>query len=191
MATVKLENGLLKFKVAPIQEGGEYGSIIECADLSSMTAETSEGEVKLAAGNRVIYSRKSKGATTGSLGFYGMPKEVYATLFGSKENTNGAILYGMKDQKPLVALIVEFTAVNPDTNIEEDGYIIFPKVSFGELSEDAASKDADGNESINAKTLNFTATALDNANRTYTLKGFGKTPETITAEIFNPKVSSS
>ena len=47
------------------------------------------------------------------------------------------------------------------------------------------------NESINAKTLNFTATALDNANRTYKLKGFGKTPETITAEIFNPKVSSS
>ena len=73
-----------------------------------------------------------------------MPKEVYATLFGSKENTNGAILYGMKDQKPLVALIVEFTAVNPDTNIEEDGYIIFPKVSFGEMQEDAASKDADG-----------------------------------------------
>ena len=73
-----------------------------------------------------------------------MPKEVYATLFGSKENTKGDILYGMKDQKPLVALIVEFTAVNPDTNIEEDGYIIFPKVSFGEMQEDAASKDADG-----------------------------------------------
>ena len=44
MATVKLENGLLKFKVAPIQEGGEYGPIVECADLSSMTAETSEGK---------------------------------------------------------------------------------------------------------------------------------------------------
>ena len=98
MATVKLENGLLKFKVAPIQEGGAYGEIIECADLSSMTAETAEGEVKLSAGNRIVYSRKSKGATTGSLGFYGMPKEVYATLFGSKENTEGAILYGMKDQ---------------------------------------------------------------------------------------------
>ena len=53
MATVKLENGLLKFKVAPIQEGGEYGPIVECADLSSMTAETAEGEVKLSAGNRV------------------------------------------------------------------------------------------------------------------------------------------
>ena len=54
-------------------------------------------ETKLAAGNRVIYSRKSKGSTTGSLGFYGMPKEVYATLFGSKENTKGDILYGMKE----------------------------------------------------------------------------------------------
>ena len=53
MATVKLENGLLKFKVAPIQEDGTYGEIIECADLSSMTAETAEGETKLAAGNRV------------------------------------------------------------------------------------------------------------------------------------------
>ena len=191
MATVKLENGLLKFKVAPIQSSGEYGEIVECADLSSMTAETAEGETKIASGNRVIYSRKSKGSTTGSLGFYGMPKEVYATLFGSKENTQGAILYGMKDQKPLVALIVEFTAVNPETNLEEDGYIIFPKVSFGELSEDAATKDADGNESINAKTLNFTATALDNANRTYKLKGFGSTPGTITKEMFDPKPSSS
>ena len=44
MATVKLENGLLKFKVAPIQSSGEYGEIVECADLSSMTAETSEGK---------------------------------------------------------------------------------------------------------------------------------------------------
>lgn len=42
------------------------------------------------------------------------------------------------------------------------------------------------NESINAKTLNFTATALDNANRTYKLKGFGETPSQITAELFNP-----
>ena len=116
-----------------------------------------------------------------------MPKEVYSTLFGSKENNSGAILYGMKDQKPLVALIVEFTAVNPDTNIEEDGYIIFPKVSFGELSEDAATKNENGDESINAKTLNFTATALDNDNRTYKLKGFGETPSQITAEMFNPK----
>ena len=53
MATVKLENGLLKFKVAPIEEDGNYGEIVECADLSSMTAETAEGETKLPAGNRV------------------------------------------------------------------------------------------------------------------------------------------
>ena len=59
------------------------------------------------------------------------------------------------------------------------------------LSEDAATKDADGNESINAKTLNFTATALDNANRTYKLKGFGSTPGTITKDMFDPKPSSS
>lgn len=43
------------------------------------------------------------------------------------------------------------------------------------------------NESINAKTLNFTATALDNANKTYKLKGFGALPETITADMFDPK----
>ena len=47
------------------------------------------------------------------------------------------------------------------------------------------------NESINAKTLNFTATALDNANRTYKLKGFGSTPGTITKDMFDPKPSSS
>lgn len=44
MATIKLENGLLKFKVAPIQSEGTYGPIVECADLSSMTAETAEGK---------------------------------------------------------------------------------------------------------------------------------------------------
>ena len=47
------------------------------------------------------------------------------------------------------------------------------------------------NESINAKTLNFTATALDNVNRTYKLKGFGSTPGTITKDMFDPKPSSS
>ena len=54
------------------------------------------------------------------------------------------------------------------------------------MQEDAATKDADGNESINAKSLNFTATALDNANKTYKIKGFGTTPSQITAELFNP-----
>ena len=54
MATVKLENGLLKFKVAPIQSSGEYGEIVECADLSSMTAETAEGKKSFAVLNRNI-----------------------------------------------------------------------------------------------------------------------------------------
>lgn len=45
------------------------------------------------------------------------------------------------------------------------------------------------NESINAKTLNFTATALDNTNRTYKLKAFGSTPTQITATMFDPKSS--
>lgn len=187
MAVIKLENGLGKLKVAQIESEGTYGSIITVADLTSMTAETSEGETKLAAGNTVIYSKKSKGSTAGSVGFYGMDEETEATLFGTKKNANGAILYGMKDQKKLVALIVEFTAVNPATNTEEDGYIIFPKVSLGELSNDLATKDADGNESINAKTLNFTATALDNDNKTYKIKGFGTLPETITSAMFDPK----
>ena len=187
MVTIKLENGLGKLKVAQIESAGTYGEIITVADLTSMTAETSEGETKLAAGNTVIYSKKSKGATTGSVGFYGIDEEVEAVLFGAKKNTNGAVLYGMKDQKKLVALIVEFTAVNPASNEEEDGYIIFPKVSLGELSNDLATKDPDGNESINAKTLNFTATALDNPNKTYKLKGFGALPETITADMFDPK----
>ena len=50
----------------------------------------------------------------------------------------------MKDQKPFMALIAEFTAVNPETGVEEDGYLIFPKVSLGEMSQDISTKDADG-----------------------------------------------
>ena len=50
----------------------------------------------------------------------------------------------MKDQKPFMALIAEFTAVNPETGVEENGYLIFPKVSLGEMSEDISTKDADG-----------------------------------------------
>ena len=33
--------------------------------------------------------------------------------------------------------------------------------------------------------------ALDNANKTYKLKGFGATPATITKELFNPKPGRS
>ena len=122
---------------------------------------------------------------------FGILGEAEKTLFGAKENTLGNLLYGMKDEKKLVALIIEVTAVNPATNVEEDGFIIFPKVSLGELSDDYATKDADGNEVINAKSLSFSAMALDNSNKTYKLKGFGTTPTTITKEMFNPKNSRS
>ena len=88
-----------------------------------------------------------------------------------------------------MALIAEFTAVNPATGAEEDGYLIFPKVALGEISQDISTKDADGNETFNAKSLAFTAMALDNENKTYKLKGFGATPGTITAEMFDPTSS--
>ena len=101
-------------------------------------------ETKLAAGNAVIYSKKSKGSTTGTVGFYATDEETEAKIFGYKKNTEGDILYGMKDQKPFMALIAEFTAVNPETGVEEDGYLIFPKVALGEISNDISTKDADG-----------------------------------------------
>ena len=147
-------------------------------------------ETKLAAGNAVIYSKKSKGSTTGTVGFYATGEDTEAKIFGYKKNTAGNILYGMKDQKPFMALIAEFTAVNPATGAEEDGYLIFPKVALGEISNDISTKDADGNETFNAKSLAFTAMALDNENKTYKLKGFGATPGTITAEMFDPTSSS-
>ena len=91
-----------------------------------------------------IYSKKSKGSTTGTVGFYATDEDTEAKIFGYKKNTAGNILYGMKDQKPFMALIAEFTAVNPVTGAEEDGYLIFPKVSLGEMSQDISTKDADG-----------------------------------------------
>ena len=50
--TVRLENGLRKLKMAPITGEG-YGPIFTVADMTNLTAETSEGETKLAAGNAV------------------------------------------------------------------------------------------------------------------------------------------
>ena len=91
-----------------------------------------------------IYSKKSKGSTTGTVGFYATDEDTEAKIFGYKKNTAGNILYGMKDQKPFMALIAEFTAVNPETGVEEDGYLIFPKVALGEISNDISTKDADG-----------------------------------------------
>ena len=50
--TVRLENGLRKLKMAPITGEG-YGPIFTVADMTNLSAETSEGETKLAAGNAV------------------------------------------------------------------------------------------------------------------------------------------
>ena len=188
--TVRLENGLRKLKMAPITGEGTYGEIFTVADMTQITCETSEGDVKLAAGNAIIYSKKSKGSTTGTVGFYATDEDTEAKIFGYKKNTAGNILYGMKDQKPFMALIAEFTAVNPATGVEEDGYLIFPKVSLGEMSQDISTKNENGDETFNAKSLAFTAMALDNANKTYKLKGFGDTPSTITTAMFDPTSSS-
>ena len=144
--TIRLENGLRKLKMAPITSGGTYGDIFTVADMTQITCETSEGETKLSAGNAIIYSKKSKGATTGTVGFYATDEDTEAKIFGYKKNTAGNILYGMKDQKPYMALIAEFTAVNPATGVEEDGYLIFPKVSLGEMSQDISTKNENGRQ---------------------------------------------
>ena len=188
-AVAKLENGLRKLKMAQLNDEGSYGDIFTVADMTQITAETSEGETKLAAGNAIIYSKKSKGSTTGTVGFYSTDEDTEAKIFGYKKNAAGNILYGMTDNKPFVAIIAEFTAVNPATGNEENGYLIFPKCALGEISQDISTKDADGNETFNAKSLAFTAMALDNANKTYKLKGFGETPATLTAEMFVPNPS--
>ena len=50
--TVRLENGLRKLKMAPITGEG-YGEVFTVADMTNIACETSEGDVKLAAGNAV------------------------------------------------------------------------------------------------------------------------------------------
>ena len=53
MATIiRLENGLRKLKMASITKSG-YGGIFTVADMTSISCETSEGDMKLAAGNAV------------------------------------------------------------------------------------------------------------------------------------------
>ena len=42
--TVRLENGLRKLKMAPINSSGGYDDIFTVADMTQITAETSEGE---------------------------------------------------------------------------------------------------------------------------------------------------
>lgn len=83
MSTIKLTNGLRKLKAAQIKPDGSYEAIITVADLTQITAETAEGETKLAAGNYVIYSKKNKGLTTGSLGLYALEGDAEKTLLWS------------------------------------------------------------------------------------------------------------
>ena len=51
--TIRLENGLRKLKMAPINSGGTYGDIFTVADMTQISCETAEGDVKLPAGNAV------------------------------------------------------------------------------------------------------------------------------------------
>ena len=51
--TIRLENGLRKLKMAPITGEGTYGEIFTVADMTNISCETAEGDVKLAAGNAV------------------------------------------------------------------------------------------------------------------------------------------
>ena len=52
-ATVRIENGLRKLKMAPITGEGSYGEVFVVADMTQISCETSEGDVKLPAGNAV------------------------------------------------------------------------------------------------------------------------------------------
>lgn len=187
---VRLTNGLRKLKMCDIEADGGYSEAYEVADLTAMSAETSEGETSLAAGNGVIYSKKSVGKTSGSLSFYGMTDAVESKLFDIREGKTGGKIYGLKANKGYKAVIVEFTAVNPATGIEEDGYMIFPKCVLGMISEEGSTKDADGNETINTKSLAFTALALDNNFKTYKYINVGDTPSTLTADMFEEKVAT-
>lgn len=184
---VKLTNGLRKCKMADILADGAYGEVYDVADLTAMTAETSEGETNLAAGNGIIYSKKAVGKTSGSVSFYGMSDATEGKLFDIREGKNGGKVYGLKANKGYKALIIECTSVNPATGLEEDVHMIFPKVALGMISEQGTTKDADGNETIEVKALNFTALALDNEFRTYKYINTGVTPTTITSAMFDVK----
>lgn len=181
---VRLTNGLRKLKMADIQEGG-YGAIYEVADLTAMTAETSENETTLAAGNGTLFSIMGIGKTSGSVSFYGMTDEVEAKLFDVREGKNGGKVYGAKANRGAKALIVEATSVNPETGLEEDVHIIFPRVTLGVLSDEGTTKDADGNMTINTKSLSFTALSLNNSFQTYKYMNVGETPSELTADMFD------
>ena len=84
---VRLTNGLKRVLMADIQSDGSYGEIYEVAKLTAMTAETGEGSISLAAGNGVIYSKKSVGKTSGSLSFYGMSDDTEMKLFDVRDES--------------------------------------------------------------------------------------------------------
>lgn len=183
--TIKLTNGLRKLKMADYTTGGTIGAVYEVADLTAMSSETAESETSIAAGNAVIYSLRSTGKTTGTVSFYGMDDETEAKLFDVRKGKNGGKIYGLKANKGYKVLIIEGTAVNPATGIEEGTHIIFPKVSLGMIGDEGTTKDADGNETIPVKSLSFTALALNNAFQTYKYINSGETPSTITLDMFN------
>lgn len=186
---VRLTNGLRKLKMADIdssKEGG-YGEIYQVADLTTMTAETSQNETSLPAGNGIIFSIIGVGKTTGSVSFYGMSDEVEGKLFDVREGKNGGKIYGAKANRGAKALIVEATVINPETGEEQDAHIIFPRVTLGVLSDEGTTKDAEGNMTINTKSLSFTALSLNNAFQTYKYINVGETPSALTMDMFDEK----
>ena len=184
---VRLTNGLKRVLMADIQTDGSYGEIYEVAKLTAMSAETGEGSISLAAGNGVIYSKKSIGKTSGSLSFYGMSDETEMKLFDVREGKNGGKIYGMRANKGYKAVIVEATTVNLTSGLEEDAHFIFPKCSLVNISDECTTNSEDGTETINTKSLAFDALALDNSFGTYKYFNVGSIPETITNEMFNEK----
>lgn len=188
MGQVKLTNGLRKLKMADYTSSG-IGEVYEVADLTAMSSETAESEVSLAAGNGILYSLKSTGKTTGTVSFYGMDDETEAKMFDVRKSKNGTgKIYGLRANKGYKVLIIEGTAVNPKTMIEEDTHIIFPRVSLGMLGDEGTTKDPDGNQTVPVKSLSFTALALDNKFRTYKYIGSGETPSTITLDMFDEAI---
>ena len=181
--TVKIANGLLKAKLADITEDGSYGTPYAICDLTEMSAETSESSVSLPAGNRIIYSKSSIGKTNGSISFYDIYEEVKAKIFDTKVNRTGGVLYSTKANVGYKVLIIEQTVVNSATGLESTVCLIFPKVSLGKsINEAGSTKDADGNETNNTKSLSFEAMSLDSG--VYKLVQPGECPATITAALF-------
>ena len=98
-------------------------------------------------------------------------------------NNTGGVLYSTKANVGYKVLIIEQTVVNSATGLESTVCLIFPKVSLGKsISEAGSTKDADGNETNNTKSLSFEAMSLDSG--VYKLVQPGECPATITAALF-------